>query len=154
MKITGTQLRKIIKEEIVRMNEGYGRRPHYRPPARSAPRMPGPDEDVMVSYPVPVPPNVINLKEVEEIALPLAIARAEDQFPGREWEIMKGKVKGIDYGVGMRWDRGPAAQDPNASVRVYLIGYPISPDPDLMTGGDQFVQSMEDYGDSDIDLDR
>jgi hypothetical protein len=146
MKITGSELRKIIKEEISRMNEGFRRKSSYNPyrqPVYQAPRLPTPDEVAMVSYPVPIDPRT-EQKDVESIAVPLAIKRADDQFPGREWKIMKGMVRGTNYGSGMRWDR-------EDRVRVFLIGSPVMSEPDLMAGDEE---PMEGYDDTDIDLDR
>jgi hypothetical protein len=122
MRIKGSELRKIIKEEISRMNESSSEGP------------------IRVAYTVGVKSRDPDAQEEE--AFEAAVERAEKEHPGYDWELHSG-FKGD---TGMRISRSPYEGDRYGTYDfiVYLVGHPSTPDPDLMSGGEQYVAAMED----------
>lgn len=140
MKLTGSRLRQIIKEEIQRESLRVMTQRELRPEA--PPVMP---------YTVEITPTG-NLKADADLALAAAMDRAAEDYPETAWELeidLKGRA-----GRGPRLVRSPRSRFDTADYVVYLRNLGPAEDLNDDLGGDQFAQSMEDDSDTDLDLDR
>lgn len=138
VRLTESRIRQIIKEEIQRESLRVMTQRERHPEALE-----------VMPYTVSIDPTG-DRKADEELALQAAMDRAAEDYPETEWELEVGGPAGR----GPRQVRSPRPGFPRAAYVVYLRNLGPAEDFSRVPGGDQFAQSMEDYGDMDIDLDR
>jgi len=128
MRIKGSERRKIIKEEISRMNEGI---------------VPGKDDPISVSYRVAVPGDLETLEAIQKQradAAKLAVEEAEEDYPGYVWKL-RSEFEG-DIGMVLR--KGPRFSGDKHEYLVFLDGSPARRTRGPMPGGQKYAAAMGD----------